>query len=110
MARDGMMAALLVPDWPDEGWYRTVMAHQLKRYFYSGDREVLEDMPATGYGYWAVLIDTNMEPTGTLTTARKSGTSQQNAGGEGTSSRKLSVDNEDLQTSGPTLCPSVRQS
>ena len=62
MAKNGVMAALLVPDWPDEGWYRTVMAHQLKRYFYSGDREVLEDMPATGYGYWAVLIDTNMEP------------------------------------------------
>ena len=62
MAKNRMMAAHLVPDWPEESWYKTVMSHQLKRYCYSGDREVLEDMPATAYGYWAVLVDTNMEP------------------------------------------------
>ena len=60
--QDRAMVAILIPDWPEESWYKTVMAYQKKKYFYSGDREVLEDMPATDYGWWAVLVDTNKKP------------------------------------------------
>ena len=56
------MAAILIPDWPEESWYTTVMTYQNKKDHYSCDQEVVEDMPVTEYGWWAVLFDTNMEP------------------------------------------------
>ena len=69
--QDKAMAAILIPDWPEERWYKTVMAYQ-----------------KVGGRCWSTPTKSQ---TGTSMNARKSGTSRQNAGGEGSSSRRSSV-------------------
>jgi hypothetical protein len=62
VTEQGMSMAVIIPDMPNQKWFQTAMAYSSKTYHYGPDRNVLRDVSQHKSGYWAVLVNGELEP------------------------------------------------
>ena len=53
--------AVIIPDMPNQKWFQTAMAYSSKKYHYGDDRNVPRDVSQHKSGYWAVVVNGELE-------------------------------------------------